>query len=74
MPRRNLIRDVASGCCNISIRAGPLNPAALGLDPYRTSYGTSELKLTLTILGIIFGSMGLLALIIFLIIFLAKRA
>jgi len=47
-----------------SARAGD---AALGFDPYRTSYGMSPGKLTLIVLGIVLGSMALLALIIFLI-------
>ena len=48
-----------------SARAGD---AALGFDPHRTSYGMTEGKLTLIILGSVFGSMALVALIIFLIV------
>ena len=46
-----------------SARAGD---AALGFDPYRTTYGISEGRLALTIVGIILGSLGVLGLIIFL--------
>lgn len=41
--------------------------SALGFDPYRTSYGMSEGKLTLLIVGTIVGSLALLLLIIFLV-------
>ena len=40
--------------------------AALGFDPYRTSYGMSDGKLALIVIGIILGSIGLLLLILFL--------
>jgi hypothetical protein len=39
--------------------------AALGYDPYRTTYGMSEVKLVFMILGCVFGFMGLLGLIAF---------
>lgn len=39
--------------------------AALGFDPYRTSYGMGNGKLALIILSIVFGSLALLMLIIF---------
>lgn len=42
--------------------------SALDFDPYRTSYGMSEGKLALVIVGIILGSMGLLGLFIFLVV------
>lgn len=45
-----------------SARAGD---AALGFDPYRTSYGMSEWKFFFTIMGIVLGSVALLLLIIF---------
>lgn len=45
-----------------SARAGD---GALGFDPYRTSYGISDGKLVAMILGIVFGCLGMVALIIF---------
>ncbi len=45
--------------------------AALGVDPYRTSYGMSESAYAFTIISIIMGAVALLLLIIF--VFVAQR-
>lgn len=44
-----------------SARAGD---AALGFDPYRTSHGLSESRLMLIIVGTVFGTMGLVVVVI----------
>lgn len=48
-----------------SARAGDGGLEERGIDPYRTTYGMSDLGLALTIMGAIFGSLGLVGLIAF---------